>query len=243
MIETAENVAHKWDVTREAQDDVTLQRYAQYDAALAGDRAFHRRFMDLPFNVPDPRFSKIAQTIAGDEGIQPVDADKMRALKSVRDGGTVTFAGQTHPADGNAGLIVSGFEQARTLSSDPAVGIAILGFGQARVEAAYMPAAPVPATKAALAQAGLAISDIDVVKSHNPFVVNDLVFSAETGFPLDRMNNYGCSLVWGHPQGPTGLRAIIELIEELVIRGGGTGLFQGCAAGDTAMAVIIHVSE
>ena len=47
------------------------------------------------------------------------------------------------------------------------------------------------------------------------------------------MNNYGCSLIWGHPQGPTGLRSVIELIEELVIRGGGRGLFQGCAAGDT----------
>ncbi len=63
----------------------------------------------------------------------------------------------------------------------------------------------------------------------------------ETGFPIERMNNYGCSLVWGHPQGPTGLRAIIELIEELAMRGGGVGLFHGCAAGDTAMAVVLEV--
>jgi acetyl-CoA acetyltransferase len=57
------------------------------------------------------------------------------------------------------------------------------------------------------------------------------------------MNNYGCSLVWGHPQGPTGLRAVIELIEELVERGGGYGLFHGCAAGDTAMAVVVEVAD
>jgi acetyl-CoA acetyltransferase len=55
------------------------------------------------------------------------------------------------------------------------------------------------------------------------------------------MNNYGCTLVWGHPQAPMGIRAIIELIEELVIRGGGKGLFTGCAAGDSAMAVVIDV--
>ena len=55
------------------------------------------------------------------------------------------------------------------------------------------------------------------------------------------MNNYGCSLIWGHPQGPTGLRAVIELIEELVLAGGGYGLFHGCAAGDTAMAVVLRV--
>jgi acetyl-CoA acetyltransferase len=121
--------------------------------------------------------------------------------------------------------------------------IAILGFGQARVEPAFMPKAPLPATKAALASAGLSMSDIDAVKSHNPFAVNDIVFARETGFPLEKMNNYGCSLVWGHPQGPTGLRAIIELAEELIQRGGGRGLFQGCAAGDSAMAVIIEVSE
>ncbi len=58
-----------------------------------------------------------------------------------------------------------------------------------------------------------------------------------------QMNNYGCSLVWGHPNAPTGLRSTIELIEELVLRGGGTGLFTGCAAGDTAMALVVKVGE
>jgi len=57
------------------------------------------------------------------------------------------------------------------------------------------------------------------------------------------MNNYGCPLVWGHPQSPMGTRGVIELIEELVIRGGGTGLFTGCAAGDTAMATVVKVSD
>ena len=68
------------------------------------------------------------------------------------------------------------------------------------------------------------------------------MFARATGFPLERINNYGCSLVWGHPQAPMGTRAIIELIEELALRGGGWGLFTGCAAGDTAMAVVIEVT-
>ena len=67
--------------------------------------------------------------------------------------------------------------------------------------------------------------------------------AAATGADVQRMNNYGCSLVWGHPQGPTGLRGVIELIEELVQRGGGYGLFQGCAAGDSSMAVIVRVDD
>jgi acetyl-CoA acetyltransferase len=74
-------------------------------------------------------------------------------------------------------------------------------------------------------------------------VLNDLVFARETGFPLDKMNNYGCSQIWGHPQGPTGMRSIVELIEELVLRGGGVGLFNGCAAGDSAMAVVLRVTD
>ena len=89
----------------------------------------------------------------------------------------------------------------------------------------------------------MGIDDIDAVKSHNPFVVNDIAFSRHFGLPVERMNRYGCSLVWGHPQGPTGLRGVIELIEELAERGGGRGLFQGCAAGDTGMAVVVDVRD
>lgn len=243
MLATAENCAAKWGLSREAQDAVTQRRYAQYGDALAGDRAFHRRFMDLPFETPDPKFRKIAGTVDGDAGIHPTTAEGLAALKPARDGGTVTFGGQTHPADGNAGIVVASRDRARELSRNKGVETRILSFGQARVERAFMPAAPVPAAARALAAANLAIGDIDAVKSHNPFAVNDLVFAAETGFPLDVMNNNGCSLVWGHPQAPTGLRAIIELIEELAMRGGGRGLFHGCAAGDTAMAVVIEVGD
>jgi len=243
MVETAENVAREYAISRDEQDDLTLARYAQYDDALKHDRAFHSRFMQLPFDVPDPRFKRSATSIDGDQGVQPVDEAKLRGLRPVIEGGTVTFAGQTHPADGNAGVIVASQGKARALAPNADYDIAILGVGQARVEPAFMPKAPVPASKAALENAELNITDIDAVKSHNPFAVNDIVFSRETGFALEAMNNYGCSLVWGHPQGPTGLRAIIELIHELVLRGGGRGLFQGCAAGDSAMAVVIEVTD
>jgi acetyl-CoA acetyltransferase len=155
--------------------------------------------------------------------------------------GTVTFGAQTHPADGNAAMVVTTPDKARDLSRDPNIRIGLLGFGLARTDLAHMPEAPVPAAKRALAQAGLAIRDMDAIKSHNPFAVNDIVFARETGADIATMNNYGCSLVWGHPQAPTGLRAVIVLIVELVARGGGRGLFQGCAAGDTAMAVVVEV--
>jgi acetyl-CoA acetyltransferase len=104
-----------------------------------------------------------------------------------------------------------------------------------------MPKAPVPAARAALLDAGLDFAGIDIVKTHNPFAVNDLWFAAQTGVDLGAMNPYGCSLIYGHPQGPTGARGIVELMYALAERGGGRGLFTGCAAGDTGAAVVIEV--
>lgn len=243
MVDTAERVAAKHGISLARQHEVVLDRYAQYADALANDAAFLRRFMDLPFDVPDARLTKVRHQLTGDEGIHPTTADSLARLKPVREGGTVTFGAQTHPADGNAGIIVTTADRARDLSRDPRIDVRILAFGQARVQAGFMPEAPVPAAQLALERAGLAIDQIDAIKTHNPFVVNDIVLADAFGIPTGRINRYGSSLVWGHPQAPTGTRAIIELIEELAIRGGGHGLFTGCAAGDTGMALVIRVSD
>ena len=243
MVDTAENCARDWQISTQEQNELTARRYAQYRDALADDAAFLRRFMTLPFAVPDQRFRKEAGTLKGDEGIHDTTLEGLAKLKPVVEGGTVTFGGQTHPADGNAGMIVTNKERVAQFTQQPGIEIRILGFGQARERIAYMPAAPVKAAKRALDAANFGIDKIDVIKSHNPFIVNDIVFARETGVDPMTMNNYGCSLVFGHPQGPTGLRLIIELIEELAMRGGGTGLFHGCAAGDTAMAVVVSVTD
>ncbi len=243
MVQTAENVAAKHQITTSEQHDVVLRREAQYRDALADDYAFHKRYMTLPFEVPDPSFRKSVATLASDEGIKLSSAEDLAKLKPVRNGGTVTYGGQTHPADANAAVVVATPERARELSRNSKIRIRLRGFGTARAALAYMPEAPIPAAQRALEQAGLGIDRMDAVKTHNPFALNDVLFSRQTGVDLARMNNYGSSLVWGHPQAPMGTRAIIELIEELVVRGGGYGLFTGCAAGDTAMAVIIEVGD
>jgi acetyl-CoA acetyltransferase family protein len=243
MVETAENVARKHNVGTAEQNAVTMRRYEQYADATANDAKFLRRFMDLPFDVPDARFAMAVGQLNGDEGIHPTTADKLAALKPVMPGGTVTYGTQTHPADGTAAMIVTTAERARELSRDSNIDIRILSYGQARVDRGYMPEAPVPAARAALDGAGIAAADLAAIKSHNPFVINDIVFARHFNLDVMSMNNYGCSLVWGHPQGPTGVRGVIELIEELVMRGGGLGLFQGCAAGDTGMAVVLSVTD
>jgi len=243
MINTAENVAAKHGIGTEAQHDLVLRRQDQYGDALKDSRAFQKRYMTLPFEVPSANYKKTVGMLDGDQGISTSTREGLAGLRPVVKDGTVTFAAQTHPADGSAAMIVTSPERAAELSRDKNIIIEILGFGSARTELAFMPEATIPAAKGALKQAGLAVADMDAIKSHNPFAVNDIVFAQETGADLDAMNNFGSSLIWGHPQGPTALRSIIELIEELALRGGGTGLFQGCAAGDSAMGVVLRVRD
>ena len=243
MLETAENVAKAHGFSTAEQHEIVLQREEQYRTALQNDSAFLRRFMTLPFEVPSANLRKTVATLTGDEGISHSTPQGLAKLTPVRPDGTVTFGAQTHPADGNAALLVTSPERAAELSSNPKMVVRLLGFGQARVALARMPEATVPAARRALAAAGLSIADINAVKTHNPFALNDLYLAREMGIHTSDMNNFGCSLVWGHPQAPMGTRSVIELIEELALRGGGRGLFTGCAAGDSAMAVVLEVVD
>ncbi len=241
MVQTAENVARKAGIDRAAQDDVALLRHQQYQDALKDDAAFLRRFMVLPLEVKDAAGRKVISTVTGDEGVFPTTADGLAKLKPVLEGGTVTFGAQTHPADGNAAVIVTTRDKAADLSRDRNIVIRLISYGQGRADRGFMPMANVPASRQALQRAALTMDDIKAIKTHNPFAVNDVYFAREMGVDVTTMNRYGSSLVWGHTQAPTGARLIIELIEELVLAGGGYGLFTGCAAGDTAFAVMIQV--
>ncbi|MDQ6817936.1 MAG: thiolase family protein [Actinomycetota bacterium] len=235
MVATAEAVAREGSFTREQIDEVTMLRHEQYSRSLDDGRAFQRRYM-VAAQVP----GRTQETIEQDAGIHPTTREGLRELSPVIEGGLITFGSQTHPADGAAGVLVTNAERARRVARDGAVA-QLLAFGSARVEQARMPKAPVPAARRAMSDAGIRFEQLDVVMTHNPFAVNDLWLSKETGIPLDRMNPFGCSLVYGHPQGPTGARALAELIEALALRGGGIGLFTGCAAGDTGAALVVRV--
>ncbi len=242
MIETAENVAREEEITTAEQHEVMLMRYAQYQDALKNEAAFHKRYMITPVEVR-PSGKKIVATVQDDEGVFPTTAEGLAKLKPVLPNGTVTFGAQTYPADGNAGMIVTSHDRAAEFSRAPQIAIQIVSFAQGRVKPGFMPEANVPAAQRALELAGLTVSEVKAIKTHNPFAVNDIYFARELAVRQAALNNYGSSLVWGHPQAPTGMRLVIELIEELVLRGGGYGLFTGCAAGDTAAAIVVKVGD
>lgn len=242
MLETAENIAREFEITTQEQHTVTLLRHAQYQDALKNDSAFHKRYLVTPIEVKDASGRKVLATVSSDEGIFPTSAGGLDRLKPVMKDGTVTYGAQTFPADGNAGMVVTSQERARAASRDATIEIKIVSAGSSRAKKGFMGIAPVPAAQQALQDAGISIQEVAAIKTHNPFAVNDVYFAREFGLKHDALNNFGCSLIWGHPQGPTGMRSIAELVQELVLRGGGYGLFAGCAAGDTAMAVVVKVS-
>jgi len=240
MLQTAENVAAEAGISRAEQDDITVVRFRQYQDALANDSAFLRRFMTLPLEVKDAR-GRVVAKVAGDEGVFATTAEGLAGLKPLVKDGSVTFGSQTHPADGNCGMVVCDAERAKALSRDAKIPVQVLAFAQARAKKGFMAMATVPAARAALQEAGLAIGQVKVVKTHNPFAVNDAYFARQMELKIEAFNQFGSSLIYGHPQGPTGTRLIIETIEELALKGGGLGLFVGCAAGDTAAAVVVKV--
>ena len=221
MLATAERVAAQGGFTKADVDAVTARRWGQYEESF-GD--FQKQYM-VPIRLK-------REAIDADWGVRPAPLETLEALKPVDPEGVTSYGSQTHPADGTAGLIVT----------SETTEVRILSSGFARVARGEMPKAPVPAAQAALADAELSITDIDVIKTHNPFAVNDLWFAREFGVDVETMNPYGCSLIYGHPQGPTGARGLVELIWALHARGGGRGLFTGCAAGDTGAALVIEVN-
>jgi acetyl-CoA acetyltransferase family protein len=243
MIQTAENVAAEAGISRELQDECALVRFQQYQQALASDGAFQKRYMILPFEVKDASGRKTVATLTTDEGVFATTKEGLAGLKPVMPNGTVTFGSQTHPADGNCGMVITSRERAKAMSKDALVEVQLCSFGQGRAKKGFMAMATVPAAKAAVAAAGINLKDLKAIKTHNPFAVNDVYLAKGLDLKIEGFNNYGSSLVFGHPQGPTGMRLIIELIEELHTLGGGYGLFVGCAAGDTAGACVVKVGR
>jgi len=238
MIQTAENVSREYGVTREECDAVTLRRQEQYRDSLDGDREFQKRYM-FPVEVRVSR--KKTVVVDADEGVTESTKEGLAVLKPILPDGVHTFGSQTHPADGNCGVCVTTREKARERSADPGIEIRIVSFGYARTKKGYMAAAVAPSARMALESAGIGTADLGAIKTHNPFASNDVVMSRVMGLDGNAMNNFGSSLIFGHPQGPTGARLVIEGIEELAMKGGGYLLFSGCAAGDTAASLVLKV--
>lgn len=236
MLQTAGNAARKHRIERREVDEIALYRHRQYFDTL--ESGFLDRIL-VPFDLLDNAGRPLGRVDA-DAGIRRLTASGLAAMRELDS--CVTSGTQTHASDGMATLLVASPERARELSPRPEIEISLLAKVETRVHPAYMPEAPAVATRTLLARTGISLDEVAVIKNHNPFAVNDAIFGKLLDYDWREMNRTGCSLVWGHPQGPTLTRVLIEALEEAVDLGGGRVLVFGCAAGDVGIAALFEVS-
>jgi acetyl-CoA acetyltransferase len=237
MIATAGIAARKYGIQRQEVDELAYYRHQQYfDAKNSG-------FLDrvlVPLDVLNLQ-GRLLGRIDDDLGVRPLTLAGLRAMRELDT--CVTGGTQTHASDGMATLLVTSAGRARELSPRPEIDIRFVAKTEVRTSPSLMPEAPALAVRKLLKKNDLTMSDIAVVKNHNPFAVNDVIFAKVLECDWREMNKTGSSLVWGHPQGPTLTRLLIEALEEAVDLGGGHVLLFGCAAGDVGIAALFKVSE
>ncbi|MFQ6007376.1 MAG: hypothetical protein ACE5K8_00335 [Candidatus Zixiibacteriota bacterium] len=237
MITCAGIAARKYKTDRREVDELAFYRYEQYFKTK--ESGFLDRVL-VPLDVLNIQ-GRFLGRIDSDAGVRQVTLDGLRAMRELDT--CVTAGTQTHASDGMATLLVTTKEKARELSRKPEIDIQIIAKTEVRTLPSLMPESPALAVQKLLDKTGLTMSDMAVVKNHNPFAVNDVIFAKLLEYDWHKMNITGCPLVWGHPQGPTLTRVIIEALEEAVSLGGGYVLIFGCAAGDIGIAAVFKVSE
>jgi len=236
MIAAAGKTARKYKLDRAEVDDVALYRHQQYFEAK--ESGFFDNVL-VPLDLLNVQGRPLGR-VDDDLGVRPLTRDGLRAMRELDT--CVTSGTQTHASDGMATLLVTHKDRVADISPRPEVDIRFVGKIEVRTDPSLMPEAPALAVKELLHRHDLTMADIAVAKNHNPFAVNDVVFAKVMEHDWREVNKTGCSLVWGHPQGPTLTRVLIEALEEAVGLGGGHVLIFGCAAGDVGIAALLEVS-
>jgi len=237
MIACAGLAARKHKSDRKEVDELAFYRYEQYFKAI--DSGILDRVL-VPLDILNVQ-GRFLGRVDSDAGVRRLTLDGLRAMPELDS--CVTAGTQTHASDGMATLLVTSKEKARELSPRPEIDIQFVAKAEIRTFPSLMPEAPALAVQKLLERTGLSMKDMTVVKNHNPFAVNDVIFAKVLEYDWRKMNQTGCPLVWGHPQGPTLTRVIIEAFEEAVTLGGGYVLIFGCAAGDIGIAAIFKVVD
>jgi 3-oxoadipyl-CoA thiolase len=235
MGETAENVAERYGIGRAEQDAFALESHRRAIAARDSGR-----FDDeiLPVAVPQPKGDPV--TVHSDEGPRAdTSLEKLAGLRpAFREGGTVTAGNSSQINDGAACLVLASEERAAALGREPLARI--VATGAAGVDPAFMGIGPIPATRRALARAGLEIGDIDLVELNEAFASQSLACAGELGIAHDRLNVNGGAIALGHPLGCSGARLLGTLAWEMRRRGARFGLATMCIGVGQGLTTIVE---
>jgi acetyl-CoA acetyltransferase family protein len=232
--ETAERVAEKHDVTREAQDAFAAKSQRRAGAALAAGRLAREI---VPVEVVGRRESVVVDR---DEHPRPdTTPAQLAKLRPVfRPDGTVTAGNSSGLNDGAAALLVMAAERARALGLKPLARVA--AGAVAGVEPDLMGMGPVPASRKALARAGLKTADVSLAELNEAFAAQAVPCMRELELDADIVNVNGGAIALGHPLGCSGARIIATLVHELHRRGGGYGLASMCIGVGQGIATVVE---
>jgi 3-oxoadipyl-CoA thiolase len=235
MGETGENVAERYEISREDQDAFALRSHQRAVAAAAAGKLAEEI---VPIEAPRGR-----ETVAveADEGPRPdASAEKLARLHPVfREGGTVTAGNASTLNDGAACLLIASEEGARELGAEPLARI--VATGVAGVDPAYMGIGPVQAVPRALAAAGLSLDQVDLVELNEAFASQVLACARELGIEEERLNVNGGAIALGHPLGCSGARLSTTLVRELRRRGARFGIATLCVGVGQGLATVFEV--
>lgn len=231
---TAENVAEKFEITREAQDQLAFSSQKKAIQAIESG-AFAKEI--LPITIK----SKKGDIIFAVDEYPKSDAmlEKIQALRTAfKKDGTVTAGNASGINDGAAALVVMSAEKAKELGIKPLARIR--SFAAAGVDPSIMGIGPVPATRKALAKAGLMVQDLDLIEANEAFAAQFLAVGKELGFEQDKVNVNGGAIALGHPIGASGARILVTLLHALEARDLRVGLATLCIGGGQGVATIVE---
>lgn len=232
---TAENIAEKYNISREAQDAFALDSQRKAAAAMEANR-FASEI--LPINIPQRKGEPIV--VDRDQGPRPdTSAELLARLKPVfKANGTVTAGNASGLNDGAAAVILCNKALLDKLGLTPLARIS--AYANAAVDPAIMGMAPVTATRNCLAKAGWRVDELDLIESNEAFSVQALAVTNELQWDTDKLNVNGGAIALGHPIGASGCRVLVTLLHEMIRRDVNKGLATLCIGGGQGVAIAIE---
>jgi len=232
---TAENIAAKYGITRQEQDEIAFLSHQRARAVIASGAAADEI---VPVVIPQKKGEPCI--FAVDERPMDTSPEKMAKLPPAfkKDGGTVTAGNASGINDGAAAVVVMSAEKAKELGLKPLAKIK--GYASGGIDPAYMGLGPIPATRKVLGKLGLTMKDIDVVELNEAFACQAIACLRELDINLDKCNLQGSGISIGHPVGATGARITYSLAMQMQKRDCQLGLATLCIGGGQGMAIVLE---
>ena len=225
---TAENVAEKWNISRNEQDNFALSSQAKAQEAIK-----NKKFKDEILN------DKINQSFLDEHPRADVTIESLSNLKpAFKKNGTVTVGNSSGINDGAAGVLIMTREEAEKRNLEPMAKI--VSWATCGVDPSLMGSGPIPASKKALEKANWKISDLDLIESNEAFAAQSLAVIKDLGISKEKVNVNGGAIALGHPIGASGARVLVTLLHEMDKRNSKKGLATLCIGGGMGIAMCIE---